>query len=162
MKYLLDSNVFIEAKNRYYGFDLCPGFWAWIDREHQAKNVFSVESVLDEVRAGSDELSEWVRSRTGLFLRPGGETLESMRAVSNWANGAGYETGAVSRFLDVADYYLVAQAHALDVAVVTHELPSDSLKKIKIPNVCAGLGVRCLNPFSMLKLEKAKFVLGSD
>ena len=27
MKYLLDSNVFIEAKNRYYAFDICPGFW---------------------------------------------------------------------------------------------------------------------------------------
>ncbi|MBF0436614.1 MAG: DUF4411 family protein [Magnetococcales bacterium] len=24
--FLLDSNVFIEAKNRYYGFDICPGF----------------------------------------------------------------------------------------------------------------------------------------
>lgn len=23
MAYLLDTNVFIEARNRYYGFDLC-------------------------------------------------------------------------------------------------------------------------------------------
>lgn len=29
--YLLDANVFIEAKNRYYGFDLAPGFWDWLD-----------------------------------------------------------------------------------------------------------------------------------
>jgi hypothetical protein len=26
-KYLLDSNVFIEAYRRYYSFDICPGFW---------------------------------------------------------------------------------------------------------------------------------------
>ena len=26
-RYLLDANVFIEAKNRYYGFDFCPAFW---------------------------------------------------------------------------------------------------------------------------------------
>jgi hypothetical protein len=25
-RYLLDANAFIEASNRYYGFDICPGF----------------------------------------------------------------------------------------------------------------------------------------
>ena len=25
--YLIDTNVFIEAKNRHYGFDFCPAFW---------------------------------------------------------------------------------------------------------------------------------------
>lgn len=25
--YLLDSIVFIEAKNRYYAADIAPGFW---------------------------------------------------------------------------------------------------------------------------------------
>ncbi len=28
MAYLLDANVFIQAKNLHYGFDFCPGFWA--------------------------------------------------------------------------------------------------------------------------------------
>jgi hypothetical protein len=27
MAYLLDSDVFIQAKNLHYGFDFCPGFW---------------------------------------------------------------------------------------------------------------------------------------
>ncbi len=31
MRYLLDANVFIEAKNLYYAFDICPGFWTWMD-----------------------------------------------------------------------------------------------------------------------------------
>ena len=25
--FVLDTNTLIEAKNRYYGFDICPGFW---------------------------------------------------------------------------------------------------------------------------------------
>jgi hypothetical protein len=25
--YVVDANVLIEAKNRYYAFDLAPGFW---------------------------------------------------------------------------------------------------------------------------------------
>jgi hypothetical protein len=35
MAYLLDTNVFIEAKNRHYGFDFCPAFWDWIDHARQ-------------------------------------------------------------------------------------------------------------------------------
>ncbi|WP_081763821.1 MULTISPECIES: DUF4411 family protein [Nitrincola] len=27
MKYLLDSNTYIQAKNQYYGMDFCPGYW---------------------------------------------------------------------------------------------------------------------------------------
>jgi hypothetical protein len=33
MAYLLDANVFIQAKNSYYGFDICPAFWEWIDQK---------------------------------------------------------------------------------------------------------------------------------
>lgn len=25
-RYILDADVFITAKNRYYSFDICPGF----------------------------------------------------------------------------------------------------------------------------------------
>jgi hypothetical protein len=29
MPYLLDSNIFIQAKNLHYSFDFCPAFWDW-------------------------------------------------------------------------------------------------------------------------------------
>ena len=29
--YLIDSNIFIELKNGYYNFALCPGFWHWLE-----------------------------------------------------------------------------------------------------------------------------------
>jgi uncharacterized protein DUF4411 len=32
MAYLLDTDVFIQAKNLHYAFDVCPGFWSWLDR----------------------------------------------------------------------------------------------------------------------------------
>lgn len=28
--FLIDANILIEAKNRYYAFDLAPGFWEWL------------------------------------------------------------------------------------------------------------------------------------
>jgi hypothetical protein len=61
--------------------------------------------------------------------------------------------------MQVADYYLIAQAKQKSAIVVTHEVPSDSLKKIKIPNVCIGLGIKFITPFVMLKQLQAKFIL---
>lgn len=57
MAYLLDSNVFIQAKNFHYGFDFCPGFWDWIDHSHADGTVLSIEKVYDELASGDDELS---------------------------------------------------------------------------------------------------------
>ena len=55
-KYLLDANVFIQAKRTYYPFDICPGFWdalCW----HQAKGVvFSIDKVWGELEKGGDEI----------------------------------------------------------------------------------------------------------
>ena len=51
----------------------------------------------------------------------------------------------------IADYHLVAQAHAGAHIVVTHEVPSASTRKIKIPDACIGLGVQCMTPYEMLR-----------
>ena len=66
----------------------------------------------------------------------------------------------MNAFLQQADYYLVAQALALGYTVVTHEVPSNSTKKIKIPDVCIGLRVRCVTPHEMLRTSRARFMLG--
>ena len=66
----------------------------------------------------------------------------------------------MATFLQVADYWLVAHAKARDWTIVTHETPSESVRKIKIPNACIGLGLHCISPYEMLRREKARFVLG--
>lgn len=38
MKYLLDANIFIQAKNLQYGFDFCPAFWDWLDEQFETEN----------------------------------------------------------------------------------------------------------------------------
>ena len=65
-----------------------------------------------------------------------------------------------SRVLFRSDYSLVAQAHAGALTVVTHEVPGASRKKIKIPDACIGLGIKCVSPYEMLRTERARFVLG--
>ena len=65
-------------------------------------------------------------------------------------DGDGYEPAAVSTFLQVSDYYLVAQAHAYGYTVVTHEIPSASVRRIKIPDVCLGIGIKVMTPVEQL------------
>ena len=160
MAYLLDANVFIEAKNRYYGLDFCPAFWDWLDSENAAGRVFSIEKVGDELAAVADDLSIWAAARGSAFFLPVEPAmLDALRRVSFWATGQRFEPSAVTTFLQAADYYLVGQALALGYTVVTQELPSPSLRKIKIPDVCVGLGIRRVSPFEMLRNRRARFIL---
>lgn len=162
MAYLLDTDVFIQAKNLHYGFDFCPAFWAWLETSNRANVVFSIEQVRDEILSGDDVLAQWVQQQgAGFFLTADAGVLPSLRAVSTWVSQAGYEPAAVSIFLQAADYHLVARAHAGGHVVVTHEVPSPSTKRIKIPDACIGVGVKCMTPFQMLRAERARFVLES-
>ncbi|MHB8727143.1 MAG: DUF4411 family protein [Casimicrobiaceae bacterium] len=161
MTYLLDANVFIQAKNLHYGLDFCPAFWDWLIDNRAAGRVFSIDKVADEIAAGADELNDWMHERgNSLFVKTGASVAAQFGTVSTWATRQQYEPAAISTFLQVADFYLIAHALADGHVVVTHEVPANSVKRIKIPNVCIGLGVRFMTPYEMLRRESARFVLG--
>lgn len=63
MSYLLDTNVFIQAKNLHYGFDFCPAFWDWLDQKHATGDVRSISLVGDELMNGTDALADWAKAR---------------------------------------------------------------------------------------------------
>jgi hypothetical protein len=161
-RYILDTNIFIQAKNLHYGFDFCPAFWEWMIVQNGIGNVASIGKVGDELQAGGDDLSDWATARgAAFFLPPDDAVLPALTRVSIWATAQNYEAAAIATFLQVADYWLVAHAQAHGFTVVTHEVPSDSTRKIKIPNACIGLGLPCVSPYEMLRRERARFVLGS-
>lgn len=160
MTYLLDANVFIQAKNLHYGLDFCPAFWDWLVCNNAAERVFSIDKVADEIVAGGDELAAWMRSRGAALVRPtNARVAAKFRAVSTWATSQQYEPAAIHAFLQVADFYLIAHALADGHVVVTHEVPANTPKRIKVPNACLGLGLRFMTPYEMLRREHARFVL---
>ena len=161
MAYLLDANVFIQAKNLHYGLDFCPAFWEWIIHNNNNGKVFSIEKVGDEIDAGNDDLSIWSSERgTKFFLKPDSSMVAALSSVSQWVTEQSYEPSAINAFLQVADYYLVAHALAHSMTVVTHEVAGQSRRRVKIPEVCLGLGIRHMTPFEMLRIERARFILG--
>jgi hypothetical protein len=162
VSYLLDANVFMSAKNLHYGLDFCPAFWDWLSHKGNTGSVFSIDKVADEIEAGQDELSDWARNHgQALFRRTPPTLAPQFTQVSTWATGQQYTPAAINTFLQAADFYLIAHALAGDHVVVTHEVPSNSPGRIKIPNACVGLGVRFMTPFQMLRIERARFVLGA-
>jgi hypothetical protein len=82
MAYLLDTNVFIEACTRYYGFGVCPGFWEWLDHSHSVGLLKSIKRVRDEILEREDELSKWCKIRKSMFVdTDDGKTYESFKSV---------------------------------------------------------------------------------
>lgn len=157
MPYLLDSNAFIEAKNDYYRFSFCPGYWSWILTQNTNGNVFSIDKVKHEIMRGDDELVTWIKKDAkDVFIKAPKNIDVSLAIVAEWTNNQYFKPAAISTFFSSADYFLIAYAHALDYIVVTREMPDlNSKKRVKIPDVCVGINVNYTSPFQMLEDEKA-------
>jgi hypothetical protein len=109
-----------------------------------------------------DDAARWAGGHDdNFFLNPDAKVVAALATASRWVTTQGYELAAVNTFLQVADYYLISHALAHGFVVVTHEVPANSVKKVKIPNVCIGLGIKCVTPFEMLRKARARFVLES-
>lgn len=159
--YLLDANVFIDAKNRYYGMDFAPGFWEWLHQAHQQGLVYTVRAVADEIVPG-DELSTWFKALPAGFVHdPVASDAPHLSSLAVWAQASThYRPDAIAEFLSSADYRLVAQAKTLGYTVVTHETADPNIKrKIKIPEACAHIGVSYVNPFDVLRKHKARLTI---
>lgn len=158
-EYWIDTNVFIQAKDGPYAFDIAPGFWSFLDEMTAEGRIASSSLVYDELQRTEDDLAEWARARrsAGLFIQPDRSTQEAFRRVSDYVTET-YAQNQARGFLDAADPWLIAHAMADGGKVVTLEVkvPSDS-KRVKIPNVCEFFGVEYLNTYQMLRELGASF-----
>ena len=72
--YILDSNVFITAKNSYYSFNICPGFWDSLIHHHKNRRIYSIDKVKKELqRYKTKDLLKWIRNniKKDFFLNTG-------------------------------------------------------------------------------------------
>lgn len=161
MAYLIDTDIFIAAKNLHYGMDFCPAFWEWLTDANRAGKILSIEAVYDDLSGGEDELANWADERDdGFFVAPAQSDLAALGQVTQWINDhRTYTPAAKQTFLGCSDYFVVAQALAGGHTVITHEKPENSVHRVKIPSVCVALKIKYMTPWQMLRAEKARFVL---
>ncbi|CAI8807411.1 DUF4411 family protein [Pseudomonas sp. IT-P291] len=163
MNHLLDANTLIEAKNRYYGMAICPGYWQWLLLKNKALDLASIAPVKDELTKGHDELAEWAKENQEFFHSTTDKATQMAFAqiaglVANQAPKM--KVGAMDDFLAGADPWLIAKAMTTGATVVTHEvLNREAKRKFIIPNLCEQLHIPFLNTFELLHRLEARFVL---
>jgi hypothetical protein len=160
--YLLDANTYIQAKSLYYRMNVVPGFWDWLDQQFGYGRVGCIRSVYDEIAAGGDELSEWVKLRRDHFLPVDEEATQAIftEIAEYVATHTTYQEPHVSSFLAGADPWLVAKARAVGAQVVTNEARvGPGSKKVKVPNICDHFQVACFDTYDLLDTLRARFIL---
>ena len=155
VEYVLDANVFIEAKKRYYAFDLVPRFWECLEEQASCGRVRSIDRVRDELEKGNDELKEWaLEQHCQMFASTDDPPIiETFRGIMAWVQSQSQFTDAAkAQFASCADGWLIAYARVHGLTVVTHESFSADVKiKVKIPNVCRTFDVEYVDTFAMLR-----------
>lgn len=156
MVFLLDANIFIQAKKDHYRFSTFPSYWRLLEaRASNGHTMVSINSVKDEIDALNDDLSDWAKSKCpGSMFVPHADakTIAVAPQITLWANSQSFTPAAIAEFLSVADYWLVSHAVAHNYTVVTAE-KSEPLRKnkIKIPDACKAHGVPVCTPWDMLE-----------
>ena len=94
-KYLLDANIFIQAKRDYYDFNVCPGFWDWLICQYTllAKSL-SIDKVYSELNSGNDELVNWIHSDGSILFEKTNpiQTGEVFDQFTAWLEKENYES----------------------------------------------------------------------
>jgi len=162
--YVLDANIFIEAKQRYYAFDVCPGFWDALVWQHGQGRVVSIDRVKTELTQLADDLKSWatVAMPGECFFDTDTEAvLEAYREAIAWVMAqTQFSDPAKAGFADTgnADAWVIAFAKAIGATVVTHEKANPNVhRRVPIPNVCEGLNVPYVDTFQMLRALATTF-----
>jgi hypothetical protein len=157
-RYILDSDVFIAAKNSYYAFEICPGFWDSLIYHYEVGNVCSIDRVRSELLAGrkTEDLVQWVKDQlpSTFFVDTDEETVTTAYGtIMLWVQRTPqYFDQAKAKFATEADGWLVAYAMVHGVTVITNEQPRpQSRNRILLPDVCAQFNVTYKDTVLMLK-----------
>ena len=169
MSYLLDTNTFITAKNTFYAYDIVPTFWKRLLEKFRVGTVKIIDAVAIELLSGNDELTEWFRNNIQKAKDVNNESyiinakhdekvVEKYQIIANRVyNNSQYSSTNKQHFLSIADPWIVAAADAYDCTVVTFEtLPGANSKKIKIPDICQQMNVRCINLYELMRNVQIK------
>ena len=157
--YVLDANIFVQAKRKFYPFDVCPGYWEALIWHRKSGRVVSIDRVRDEIERGGDDLWDWVQAGYGkegfastaeaAVIRWFGEMEDWLRAQPQFLPQARAEFASE----EVADGWLVAYAKSRSSAVVVtlEEFNADARRRVPLPNVCRAFDVVPITPFEMLR-----------
>ncbi len=147
MRYSIDTSALLEAWRRHYPRDVMPALWEGLDRLIQSGDLRATEEVLHELERKDDDVYEWAKRRPMCFVEIDAAIQPVVQAILRDHN----------RLLDTrksrsgADPFVIALAQVNRATVVTDERLTGSSARPNIPDVCAALGIRCINVLGLIR-----------
>ena len=147
--YVVDSCSFIELR-RTYPRPQFDAVWKLVERLVRKGLIVSIEEVLVELDAQDDSVARWAHERENIFLPLSEDVQNLARDIL-----AEYPTLVdLKKKRSSADPFLIALGILIGGIVVTEEKRSGGPPAVKIPDVCAAVGVPCIPLLEMLITEQ--------
>jgi hypothetical protein len=147
VRYSVDTSALMDGWVRYYTKDVFPGIWDSIDELINQKILIASSEVLKELEKQQDDLTAWALDRKHMFL-PIDDDIQV--AISEILRD-------YPRLVDTrrdrssGDPWVIALARVRNCSVLTGERSTTKLEKPNIPDVCAAMGIRCVNMLQLFR-----------
>lgn len=152
MSYCIDTNIFIDAGERYYPPDIVPGFWKNLEALIDAGRLKAPEMLIEELERKDDDWRQWVYDRKDKLIVP--MDMQQVDALKQVMAVYQAQSSNISRV--TGDPFFVALALGQGLTVVTSE--SERKGKVKIPKICDALGVKSISLLELMRREGWRLV----
>lgn len=151
MSYCIDTSAMIDAGLRNYPADLFPAFWEKMDALATEGRLKAPPMLIEELAKQDEDWKAWVFEREdAIIIPPDSVFLTNMRRVVR----SYVELGADPEKL-TGDPFFITLALTEGLTLLTSEKPGKG--KIKIPTVCAALGVKTISLLGLMRQEGWRF-----
>lgn len=146
--------------------DVPISFWNKMKELTRERDVYILDRVKSELTEWDNDLKDWIVAIIGkqqLVKFENDATVQKFREVNIWTlSNNQYTQAAKDKFMDStrADIYLVSYAATApeEWTVVSQEKPAPQRStEIKLPDVCAQFGVRCILFMDMFREMRETF-----
>lgn len=157
-KYCLDANVLIQAWRNYYSPMFCPQYWELLNQLGKDDKIFLPQAVYEEIGRTEDDLSNWLKGSNIPKRKLDEAVIESWHKIIA-ANPIHKHLVDNIKGRSLADPWVIAHAFCETATVVTKEekITAVNSDRIKIPNVCENMKIKCINDFQFIHELNIKF-----
>jgi hypothetical protein len=152
MGYCFDTSALIDCWARSYPPDVFPGVWSKLDDLISHQQIVCPEEVRTELARQDDDLTDWVSGRPYMFV----SLDEAIQVATKEVLRAHPLLMKATKNRNGADPFVIATARVKTLTVVTEEKGGTQAKP-KIPSVCAGLEVPCIDVLQFLREQGWSF-----
>lgn len=176
-KYILDTNVYIQAHIGYYHPDIVPTYWDLLESFGDKGIIESPKQVRDEISEENKWLSAW-KKKSKIFLKDDlsgiMDSFYEVQAIYEKVKEDNIKILKKSyRFykpekdepLSDSDIFVIANVlfyknnfPGKKFVLVTKEIDKiHPYKSVRIPHICKELGIKCIDDFEFMKETGVKF-----